>query len=98
MEFPHLLHDLIGLTGRRVSVSVSAPDGHPALTCAGVLSGGLDVLDADADEHEVLHFPITGDADAGFLIARATFTGAAWHGDVLDVELGPLVLMIECAD
>ena len=69
MTFTHLLHDLIGLNGRAVTVTASS-EGTVALACSGVMSGGVDVLEADAGEREALYFPLTGTADGGFLIVR----------------------------
>jgi hypothetical protein len=94
VTFTHLLHDLIGLNGRAVTVTASA-DGNVILACSGAMSGGVDVLEADAGEREALYFPLTGTADGGFLITRRAFTDAAWAGGVLHVELGPLRLSIE---
>ena len=88
MTFQALLHDLIGLTGQPVNVTISDADGHPALACAGVMRGAVDVLGADADDHEVLFFPLDEDAATGFLVAHSVFDHAAWHDGVLHVELG----------
>ena len=95
VTFQALLHDLIGLNGQAVSVTVSDRDGHPAMACAGELRGAVDVLGADADDHEVLFFPLDDMGDTGFLVAQSAFDHAAWHGGVLHVELGGLMLMIE---
>jgi hypothetical protein len=95
LSFPALLHDLIGLAGGPINVTVSDPDGHPAMAATGLMSGAVDVLQADADRHEVLFFPLDDNGDCGVLIAQAAFTGATWHDRVLHVELGALTLMIE---
>jgi hypothetical protein len=98
VTFQTFLHDLIGLNCCAVSVAVSDSNGHPTMVCAGELRGAVDVLGADANDHEVLFFPLDDMGDAGFLIAQAAFTGAAWDDGVLHVELGGLTLMIEPSD
>jgi hypothetical protein len=57
VTFALLLHYLIGLTGRHLTVTAGA-NGVGALACSGVMSGAIDMLDADAGEGEVLYLPI----------------------------------------
>jgi hypothetical protein len=72
MTFPHLLHDLVGLTGQSVSIVASTRDGHPVLSCAGGLRGAVDALNAAAEEHDVLYFPVTTGPWTGWSRLRNT--------------------------
>lgn len=92
-----LLHDLIALNGRTVSVIATARNGHGVLATSGVLVGATEV-GGEIGSDEALYFPLDQGpyhGSSAFLVTRASFERASWVGGALHVELGQITLLIE---
>jgi hypothetical protein len=100
VTFTQLLHDLVGLNGRQVHVTVGGLAWPPAaLSCVGRIQCGAEVTGSEPEGREVFFFPLGGAGLNAFLIDARAFTGARWLPDgALSIELGSVVLEVEPLD
>jgi hypothetical protein len=92
-----MLTALLGLVGRRVSVSASGVEDNPplALIAHGTLAHGSELRDPAGVEGEAFYFSFEEDRGSGFFVHSKDFRGARWAGPILEIIVGGVVLRVE---
>jgi hypothetical protein len=98
VTFNETLAALLGLVGQRVSISAAGIDGAPpmALIVTRTLAEGTELLRDRVDAcEECNNLSFEEDRGAGLFVHSNVFSGAAWEGSVLRIDLGSVALRLE---